>query len=85
MIMMCEPVFNAVESVKDDEILDSEFTNMSVYIDDKLIGKIEEYRNDNGNEMIKINDKYIPYNKDFINKIDKTNKRIYMHDIGVFL
>ena len=49
------------------------------------LGIITEYRNDNGNKMIRVNDKFIPYNKDFITKIDKENKKIYMHDIGVFL
>lgn len=72
-------------SLKDDEILESEFTSYELYSNDKLIGHIEEYRNDNGNKMIKVNSKYIPYNKDFITKIDKANKRIYMHGIEVFL
>lgn len=78
-------VDESILSLKDDEILDSEFTNMNVYIDDKLIGKIEEYRNDNGNKMIRLNNKFIPYNPNFISKIDKQNNIIYMHDIEVFL
>lgn len=78
-------VDESILNLKDDEILDSEFTNMSVYIDDKLIGKIEEYRNDNGNKVIKLNNKFIPYNPNFITKIDKQNNIIYMHDIEVFL
>ena len=69
----------------DDEIVDSDFINYEVYCEDKCIGKIEEYRCDNGNKMIRLNGKFIPYNKDFINKIDKENKIIHMHDIEVFL
>lgn len=68
-----------------DELLVSDFPLMDLYNNDTLIGRIEEYRCDNGNAMIRINGKYIPYNKDFITKIDKVNKRIYMHDIEVFL
>lgn len=68
-----------------DELLDSDFKLMDLYNDNDLVGKIEEYRSDNGNKMIKVNGKYIPYNKDFIIKIDKKNKKIYMHSIGVFL
>ena len=71
--------------LKDDEVLISDLELYSVYVKDKLIGKIEEYRSDNGNNMIKINSKYIPYNKDFIEKIDKNKNIIYMHDIEVFL
>ena len=69
----------------DDEILSSDFVLYTVYENDQMIGKIMEYRNDNGNCMIRVNDKFIPYNKDFISKIDKNEKKIYMHDIGVFL
>ena len=58
---------------------------MELYNNDVLVGNIEHYRNDNGNEMLRINDKYIPYNKNFISKIDKKNNRIYMHDIEAFL
>ena len=72
-------------NLSDDEILVSEYPLYEVYDNDNLVGRITEYRNDNGNEMIRINDKFIPYNKDFITKIDKANKKIIMHDIGVFL
>lgn len=75
----------SVLNLKDDEILISELINMDVYNDNKYVGKITEYRSDNGNNMLRVNNKLIPYNKDFITKIDKENKSIYFHDIGVFL
>ena len=60
----------SILNLKDDEILISELINMDVY---------------NDNNMLRVNNKLIPYNKDFITKIDKENKSIYFHDIGVFL
>lgn len=69
----------------EEEILEDEFIGIEIYNDEVLIGKVEEYRNDNGNKIVKVNDKFIPYNKDFISKVDKANRKIYMHDIGVFL
>lgn len=75
----------SILNLKDDEILISELINMDVYNDNKYVGKITEYRSDNGNNMLRVNNKLIPYNKDFITKIDKENKNIYFHDIGVFL
>ena len=72
-------------NLEDDEILEDDFINYNIYCNDKLIGKIEEYRNDNGNKVIKVNNKFIPYNKDFISKIDKKNNNIYMKNIEVFL
>lgn len=71
--------------LNDDEILPEDLINMNVYNNLKLVGKIEEYRNDNGNKMIRVNNKYIPYNKDFIDKIDKSNNIIYFKGIEVFL
>lgn len=75
----------SILNLKDDEILINELINMDVYNDNKYVGKITEYRSDNGNNMLRVNNKLIPYNKDFITKIDKENKSIYFHDIGVFL
>lgn len=72
-------------NLKDDEILIDDLINYEIFNEDKLVGKISEYRNDNGNKIIKVNGKYIPYSSDFILKYDKINKRIYFHDIGVFL
>ena len=71
--------------LKSDLNLEDEFYGMKVYSNSKEVGIISQYRNDNGNKMIRINDKFIPYNKDFITKIDKKNNIIYMHDIEVFL
>lgn len=69
----------------DEELLESDFLEMDIYNNDTLVGRVSEYRCDNGNKMIRVNEKYIPYNKDFITLIDKTNKKIVMHDIEVFL
>ena len=39
----------SILNLKDDEILISELINMDVYNDNKYVGKITEYRSDNGN------------------------------------
>ena len=72
-------------SLNDEEILEEEFIGMEIINENKTIGLVEEYRNDNGNKVIKVNGKFIPYNKDFIDKVNKKERKIYMHDIGVFL
>ena len=72
-------------NLSDDEILTEELIGMEVYNDNSLVGTITEYREDNGNKNIRVNDKLIPFNKDFISKIDKQNREIHFHDIGVFL
>ena len=76
---------SSILNLSDDELLEDEILELNVYLDNKNIGKITEYRNDNGNKMIRVNNKFIPFNKKFISKIEKHDKIIYMHDIEVFL
>ena len=72
-------------NLSDDEILTEELIGMKAYNDNALVGNITEYREDNGNKNVRVDDKLVPYNKDFISKIDKQNREIHFHDIGVFL
>ena len=51
----------SILNLKDDEILISELINMDVYNDNKYVGKITEYRSDNGNNMLRVNNKLIQY------------------------
>ena len=71
--------------LKEDEILTEELIGMNVYNENSLVGNITEYREDNGNKNIRVNDKLIPFNENFVSKIDKQNREIHFHDIGVFL
>ena len=76
---------SSILNLSDDELLEDEILELNVYLDNKNIGKITEYRNDNGNKMIRVNNKFIPFNKKFISKIEKHDKIIVMKDIEVFL
>lgn len=72
-------------NLNNNEILTSELNQYDAYLNDEFIGKITEYRCDNGNKMVRINEKFVPYNDNFIAKYDKINKRIYFKGIEVFL
>ena len=65
----------------EDEILIDELINMQVIFNDKILGEVEEFRNDSGNKIIKVSGKYIPYNNNFIEKIDKKERKIYYKNI----
>lgn len=65
----------------EDEILIDELINMQVVFNNEILGEVEEYRNDSGNKIIKVSGKYIPYNKNFIEKIDKKERKIYYKNI----
>ena len=68
--------------VEDDEILIEDLCLYSISYNNEIIGKVMEYRSDNGNEMIFVRGKYIPYNRDFIESIDKEKYIIYYKNIG---
>lgn len=72
-------------TLQDDELLIEEILEMEIIYEDKSLGKVEDYTNNNGNKLIMVSSKYIPYNKDFIEKIDKLNKKIYYKNIGGLL
>ncbi len=67
--------------LKNDEILIEELLGMSVIVNNKLLGSITDYIDNNGNKLVVVNNKYIPYNKDLIEKIDKINRKVYYKNI----
>lgn len=71
--------------LNEEEILTEDLINMEVIFENNCVGLIEDYRSDNGNKMIQVNGKYLPYNKDFIESIDIKNKKIYYKNIGELL
>lgn len=69
-----------------DEYLDEELINLNVFINDKLIGKVNniiKYPNNNLLEIILENNekKLIPNNINIIEEIDIKNKKIIIKDI----
>lgn len=67
--------------LKDDEVLIEQLLGMSVIVNNKLLGSITDYIDNNGNKLVVVNNKYIPYNKDLIEKIDKINRKVYYKNI----
>ena len=75
-------VFVNEEDIKldDNEVLASTLIGYKVMIGDKDAGLVTEIIDTPANEVIKA-DVLIPYVKEFINKIDKDNKIIYVNDV----
>lgn len=82
-----EIVYVNIDDLKldENEVLIEELLGMEVYSNNKFIGNITDYIDNNTNKLIMINNKYIPFNKDLINKIDKINRKIYYKDISYIL
>lgn len=65
----------------DDEFLSSNLIGFDTYIGNENVGKVTEIIDTPANEVIKVGNILVPYVKDFINKIDKENKILYVNDI----
>lgn len=62
--------------------LDEELINLTCIYNDKEIGTIKNIIDaGNGNTLLVINNKYIPKNDNFIEKIDIENKKIYLKNL----
>ena len=53
-----------------DEYLDEDLIGLKAIYENNEIGNIKDIINNNGYKLFLINDKYIPYNNEFISNID---------------
>ena len=70
----------------DGEIYSGKLIGFNVYVDNKLVGTIEEIIQTPANEVLRVNKKIlIPYVKEFIEKIDLDKKEIIVKNVGGLL
>lgn len=63
--------------LKGEEYLESDLIGVSTFYQDNMVGKLVDIINNNGYKLILLdNGKYIPYNKEFISKVDVVNKKL---------
>lgn len=68
--------------LEENEFLSVDLIGFSVIINDKIIGKISDVLDTPANEVLVLdNNIMIPYVKDFIIKIDKAEKLVYVNDV----
>ena len=75
--------------LNENEYLDEDIIGLSVYVDDKCLGKVRRIDDHSGNLILVIkNDEknyLVPYNFDIIEVIDLENKKMYVKNIvGLF-
>ena len=77
---------NEEDLILDDEIYSGKLIGFNVYVDNKLVGTIEEIIQTPANEVLRVNKKIlIPYVKEFIEKIDLDKKEIIIKNVGGLL
>jgi len=67
--------------LNEDEYLDSDLINLEAFYKSSCIGKVLDIVNNNGYKLFLVNDKYIPYNKEFIELIDISNGKIIFKNL----
>ena len=67
--------------LNDNEYLDDDLINLDVYYNNTLIGKIDNIEINANRKLFVINNKLIPYNDNFIEKIDLSNNKIVLKNL----
>lgn len=67
--------------LKVEEYLDEDLIGLDAIYQNNCIGTIKTIENNNGYKLFVINDKYVPYNKNFIDNIDLNNKKIKLKNL----
>lgn len=68
-------------NLKIDEYLDEDLIGLTAFYEEKVIGNIKDIINNNGYKLFLLNDKYIPYNNEFIDRIDLDKKAIVFKNL----
>jgi 16S rRNA processing protein RimM len=64
-----------------DEYLLNDLLDFEVIWNDKVIGKVKSVLSNGANNLIKVQDFYIPLIDNYIKKVDLVNKKIYTNDV----
>ena len=72
-------------NLEKDEYLESDLIGMNALYCGKLIGTITNVSNNNGYKLIKVDDKLIPLNDNFIEKVDLEKNELSFKNIGELL
>lgn len=64
-----------------NEYLDEDLIGLKAIYENKEIGNIKDIINNNGYKLFLINDKYIPYNNEFISNIDLSSEVIVFKNL----
>ena len=80
-------VYVAAEDLNldDGDYFDEDLIGLSAYNSEMLIGKIKDIINNNGYKLFVINDKYIPFNENFIESISLQEGKIVFKNVEELL
>ena len=67
--------------LSNSEYLDEDLIGIDVYYENKFIGKVQNIINNNGYKLFLVSGKYIPYNNQFIDKIDIKKNSIFFKNL----
>ncbi len=68
--------------LKDGKLFISDYIGMDAYFENKFIGKVSDIIDNNGYKLFVVNNKYIPFNKEFIKLVSKKDNRIEFKNVS---
>lgn len=68
-------------NLSSNEYLDSDIIGLEAFYNNKLIGNIDEIEVNGGKKLLVIKSNLIPYDMNFIDSIDRNNKKIYLKNV----
>ena len=69
-------------NLKSDEYLESDLIGLDAKFEEKIIGTITDIINNNGYKLIKIKEKLIPLNDNFIEKVNIEKNEVILKNVG---
>jgi len=67
--------------LSDNEYLDDDLIGLNAVYNSSSFGSVRRILNNNGYKVLLVNDKYIPYNDNFIEIVDLNNKKIVFKNL----
>ena len=69
-------------NLKSDEYLESDLIGLDAKFEEKIIGTITDIINNNGYKLIKIKEKLVPLNDNFIEKVNIEKNEVILKNVG---
>ena len=69
-------------ALDNNSILDRDYIGMNAYYEGMLIGKVKDIIDNNGYKLFVVNNKYIPFNKEFIKLVSKKDNKIEFKNVS---
>lgn len=69
----------------DNDLLLTDYIGLDGYFENKVIGKVTDIIDNNGYRLFLVNGKYIPFNSEFVDRVDIKENKIFFKNVRELL